>query len=152
MAQLLKAIYSVQNVINCEVFHGMKPPGDSFGLQSRWEGSLASRTAGKWFGCAGYTLTEMVLALGMLSVLAVASAAAFGYATDRNALRGTKVSLQKAIERMRQEAVASGRSIGICPSDDFQSCGSNWARGWTKPLRGKMTASMKLASTFHNSC
>jgi type IV fimbrial biogenesis protein FimT len=81
---------------------------------------------------AGFTLTELLVVLAVLSVLAAASMPAFSALTARARMNQSVNELVDSFHLGRQISRLTGTQIALCPSADGRSCGSgdDWRQGW----------------------
>ncbi len=81
---------------------------------------------------SGYSLYELVVTLGIASVLFGLGLPAFdGLIADKR-LRAETDALFHAAHLGRQESIIRRRVVTICPSTDGEFCdpGNNWSDGW----------------------
>jgi type IV fimbrial biogenesis protein FimT len=80
----------------------------------------------------GYTLTELVVVLGVLAVLTAWAVPNFGH-FSRSAARTSAVNqFIQAVYLARGEAIKRNGVVSLCPSRDGATCdvGSPWDEGW----------------------
>ena len=101
----------------------MRPITDQAGLPS------ARRLA----VCQGFTLTELVMVLALMVILAGLAAPGFRSLLVKRAVRATADALVGDLRFARAEAVKRAVTVAVCASADGQACagaGPNWAAGW----------------------
>lgn len=80
-------------------------------------------------GARGMTLIELLLTLGLLSMLLGLSLPGFGELLQRKRGDLAMGRLQGLVEFTRMSAVTAGREVTLCPSGDGRLCGGPWRRG-----------------------
>jgi type IV fimbrial biogenesis protein FimT len=75
--------------------------------------------------CAGVTLVEIAVTVGVVAILGTASVVGFGGVIGRARAVGDANDLLNAIELTRSEAAKRGRRITLLPA------AGDWANGWT---------------------
>lgn len=80
----------------------------------------------------GVTLIEMLLAIGILAILAGTAAPALGGLIARNAATVGDNAVVAALQHARERAVRSGAHVIVCPSRDGKACATDphWEHGW----------------------
>ena len=81
--------------------------------------------------CKGVTLIELLLALGLLSILVTASAQSFTYWHRQSQLEAQAQNLLAAVYRARTLAVALDEPITLCPGGEEGACGGNYSDGFS---------------------
>ena len=82
---------------------------------------------------AGFTLTEMVVTMGIVAILFAIGVPSYKYVTTANRVSSEINGLLGDIQFARSEAVREGQNVVLCQSDDNQSCTNNaasWNKGW----------------------
>ena len=84
----------------------------------------------------GFTMIELLMALGIAGILAMIGAPAMGSLLARTRARTAEGALLDALQRARAAAVMHNGRVLVCPSQDGQHCdeGDNWGRGWVVAL------------------
>ena len=78
--------------------------------------------------CAGLSLAELVVVLGMVAVtVAIAAPDLHGMVRGQQ-LRTAASDLHSAIQLTRSQAIARNRQVKLAPNDP---AGRDWSRGWT---------------------
>ncbi|WP_018881458.1 GspH/FimT family pseudopilin [Thioalkalivibrio sp. ALE30] len=82
--------------------------------------------------CKGITAIELMVALGVLAILATLAAPAFSEMLERQRIIGATNSLLNAMHLARSEALKRNQRVTLCPSSDGETCRAdgNWAYGW----------------------
>ena len=80
----------------------------------------------------GYTIYEILVTLTLTIVIVGISIPLFEKTVARSHQRVELDTLFSAIHLARKESILKRRVISICPSIDFQRCGSrlDWSQGW----------------------
>lgn len=85
-------------------------------------------------GQRGFSLIELMIALGILAIMMSMAAPAFTKMIRDNRLQTASTSLISAFNMAHSEAVRRGRTVKICATDDptvaTPACGTDWASGW----------------------
>ncbi len=81
---------------------------------------------------AGYSLYELVMTLGLVSVVIGLALPSFGYLAGDSRLRAETNALFHAVHLARRKSVALRRVVTICPSVDGHYCdpANRWSAGW----------------------
>ncbi|WP_024327736.1 Tfp pilus assembly protein FimT/FimU [Thioalkalivibrio sp. AKL19] len=82
--------------------------------------------------CKGITAIELMVALGVLAILAMLAAPSFGQMLERQRVIGATNSLLNAMHLARSEAIKRNERVTLCPSSDGETCreDGDWADGW----------------------
>ncbi|WP_026338820.1 GspH/FimT family pseudopilin [Thioalkalivibrio sp. AKL7] len=82
--------------------------------------------------CKGITAIELMVALGVLAILAMLAAPGFGQMLERQRVIGATNSLLNAMHLARSEAIKRNERVTLCPSSDGETCreDGDWAYGW----------------------
>ena len=89
------------------------------------------RFPGRTVGPAGFTLVELLLALAIAGVLALAGTSAFVSWLPRYHQHNQAEALVQAFHLARAEAIKRGHRVTLCPTLDQAACdpGGRWERG-----------------------
>ena len=80
---------------------------------------------------AGFTLLEMLVALGVLGIMAAVAVPSLMDTVSRMGVTSAARTLASTLSLARSEAVKRGEDISICPSADGEDCASgDWSAGW----------------------
>lgn len=84
---------------------------------------------GNKFGrCAGLSLAELVVVLGLVAITAAIAAPGLGTIVQTQQLRLAASDLYSAIQLTRSQAIARNERVILTAND---AAGSDWSRGWT---------------------
>ncbi len=82
----------------------------------------------------GFTLIEMIVAIGIISITAIIAVPSLTQFVNSNRLNRTKIMLASDINAARSEAIKTNARYAICPANAAQtncSTTTNWAiAGW----------------------
>lgn len=78
--------------------------------------------------CAGLSLAELVVVLGMVAVTAAVAAPNLNELLRGQQLRTASGDLHGAIQLTRSQAIARNARVKLTPNDE---AGRDWSRGWT---------------------
>lgn len=78
--------------------------------------------------CAGLSLAELVVVLGIVSVTAAVAAPNLNDLLRGQQLRTASGDLHGAIQLTRSQAIARNERVKLTPNDE---AGRDWSRGWT---------------------
>jgi len=81
---------------------------------------------------AGYTLIELVITIGIVSILIVMGSTSFRYITNSNRVAAEVNGLLGDMQLSRMEAIKQGVWVTICTSTNGTSCAgtTTWQNGW----------------------
>jgi type IV fimbrial biogenesis protein FimT len=79
---------------------------------------------------AGYTLSELLLALAVLSILIALAIPSFTTLLLENRLTTYSNQLNGTLQLARSEAVKRGQTTTVCSSRDGTTCNGSWNEGW----------------------
>lgn len=80
----------------------------------------------------GFTLTELLIVIALVSILVAGALPAFGGLVQRERLSGAQHRFIGALAHARQAAVAHSRPVTLCPSRNGRAClpRGRWHEGW----------------------
>ncbi|MBD3680921.1 GspH/FimT family pseudopilin [Stenotrophomonas sp. Br8] len=78
----------------------------------------------------GHTLTEILVTVAVLAILASVAFAPASDLLDRLRSDQLRLQLHSAMNLARSTALDRRQGVVACPSDDGRTCGDNWGRGW----------------------
>jgi type IV fimbrial biogenesis protein FimT len=83
---------------------------------------------------AGFTLTELLVTMGIVVILLAIGTPSYRYVTTTNRLSAEINGLLGDLQYARSEAVREGQNVTVCPLDVAQTqcaaMGSAWGNGW----------------------
>lgn len=82
---------------------------------------------------AGFTLTEILVVMGIVVILISVGVPSFRYVTTANRLSGEINGLLGDMQFARSEAIREGRNVVLCQSSDGTTCTADptsWTSGW----------------------
>ena len=84
---------------------------------------------------AGYTMTELVITMAIVAILAGIGIPSFKYVTTSNRIAAEINGLLGDLQFARSQAVKEGQSVTVCSSSNGTSCtgagaGTAWQHGW----------------------
>jgi len=81
---------------------------------------------------AGYSLYELIMTMGLATLILTLGVPSFGAIVANNRLRAEVDALFHAIHLARKESIVRRRVMTICPTRDGEFCepGSDWSEGW----------------------
>ena len=81
---------------------------------------------------AGFTLTEMVIAMSIVAILMTIGVPSFKYVTTSNRISTEVNGLLGDMQFARSEAIKEGLPVTVCASVSGTQCdgGNNWHAGW----------------------
>jgi type IV fimbrial biogenesis protein FimT len=82
---------------------------------------------------AGFNLVELLVVIGVASVLMAMGVSSYRYVTNSSRVSGEINSLLGDMQMARSEAIKRGQIISICPSSDGATCeggAGTWRDGW----------------------
>ena len=74
----------------------------------------------------GFTLFELLLTLGLLSITLAIAAPTLGKNLEQQSVRSDARKLMRLVRLSRQQAVTGNRRVVICSVDEAQHCTRNW--------------------------
>ena len=79
----------------------------------------------------GFTLIELIVTVAILAILATLAVPAFTSTVRRNCAATSANAMLGLLTYARGEAVKRGVTVGLCPSTDGSSCGTDtdWGKG-----------------------
>ena len=96
-------------------------------------GDLRAVRRGGRLTSLGFTLTELLVTIAVLTALATIAAPSYSSLILNNRISAQVNDMVAAVNLARSEAVTRGNAVTICRSSDGASCaasGTNWAVGW----------------------
>ncbi|MGH8276043.1 MAG: pilus assembly FimT family protein, partial [Steroidobacteraceae bacterium] len=79
----------------------------------------------------GFTLTELMVVLGIIAILLAIGIPSFRYVTNANRASAEINGLLGDLMYARSEAIREGTPVVVCTSADRQSCAiATWQGGW----------------------
>ena len=83
----------------------------------------------------GFTMTELVMVMAIVAILAAIGVPSFKYVTASNRIASEINGLLGDMQFARSQAVKEGQSVTVCASSDGANCtgspaGSAWQHGW----------------------
>jgi type IV fimbrial biogenesis protein FimT len=81
---------------------------------------------------AGFTVTELVVVMVIIGILAAIGTPTFKYVTTSNRIAGEVNSLLGDMQFARSEAIKNGTTVSICTSSTGTTCSNStsWHDGW----------------------
>jgi type IV fimbrial biogenesis protein FimT len=81
---------------------------------------------------AGFTMTELVMTMAIVAILAAIGVPSFKYVTASNRIASEINGLLGDMQFARSQAVKEGQSVTVCVSTNGTACtgGINWQNGW----------------------
>jgi type IV fimbrial biogenesis protein FimT len=81
---------------------------------------------------SGFTLTELVIAMGIVAILVAIAVPSFKYVTTSNRVATEVNGLLGDMQFARSEAIKQGLQVTVCSSADGTNCngGITWQSGW----------------------
>lgn len=81
---------------------------------------------------SGFTLLELITAMGIVAILATIGVPSFRYVTSSSRVASEVNALLRDMQYARSEAIRQGLRISVCVSSDGATCtgGSAWQQGW----------------------
>jgi type IV fimbrial biogenesis protein FimT len=100
---------------------------------------------------AGYTMTELVIVMAIVAILAAIGVPSFKYVTASNRIASEINGLLGDMQFARSEAVKQGQSVTVCASADGATCtgspaGSAWQHGWIVFLDANFNKQVDVAA------
>ena len=78
----------------------------------------------------GITLIDLLMGLGIASILLGAGIPAFNELIERKQIVAEVQELRAVLQYGRTQAVEQRKNITLCPSSDGQNCNSDWSNGY----------------------
>ena len=80
----------------------------------------------------GFTMTELLATIGIISILMAIGAPSYRYVTTSNRMSGEINGLLGDLQFARAEAIKEGQTITVCATADGATCAGNttWTGGW----------------------
>jgi len=82
----------------------------------------------------GYSLYELIITLGLVSLILTLGIPSFSTIVANNRLRTEVDALFHAIHLARKDSIMRHRAVTLCPSHDGLNCvaGNEWSGGWIR--------------------
>lgn len=78
---------------------------------------------------SGFTLTELLVALLIASIVLSFSLPNFSRMIDRHQLKVEAQGLKQILQYARQSAITLGKVVNVCPTIEGLECGGSWQQG-----------------------
>lgn len=80
----------------------------------------------------GFTLLELLAALGVLATCCALAIPAYGWARGAGVAADVETALVSAVSDATRQAIVGGRQVVMCPSRDGARCdgATDWSAGW----------------------
>lgn len=92
---------------------------------------LSSRPVARlWWPQRGFTLIELMVALGVLAVVMLIAIPSFNDMTLGSKLRSQANDLVAGAVLARSEAIKRNQPVSLCASSNGTSCTGTWSQGW----------------------
>ena len=81
----------------------------------------------------GFTITELMIAIAVLSVLIAIAVPSFRDAIEKQSVLSKSKQLRSALAEARDHAISKGTTVVVCGSVDQASCNTgseSWSLGW----------------------
>lgn len=85
----------------------------------------AHGSASVWFRCTGFSLTELLVAVAIASMLTAAALPSWREFLQAQSLKAASSEMMNSLAIARAHALRSGSTVDVVPRD-----ASNWSRGW----------------------
>jgi type IV fimbrial biogenesis protein FimT len=97
---------------------------------------------------AGFTMTELVMTMAIVAILAAIGVPSFKYVTASNRIASEINGLLGDMQFARSQAVKEGQSVTVCVSTNGTSCtgGSAWQNGWIVFLDANFNQQVDVAA------
>ena len=97
---------------------------------------------------AGFSLTELVMTMAIVAILAAIGVPSFKYVTASNRIASEINGLLGDMQFARSQAVKEGQSVSVCVSSNGTSCtgGSAWQNGWIVFLDANFNKQVDVAA------
>jgi Tfp pilus assembly protein FimT len=96
-----------------------------------------------------YSFLELLIILSLLTITAMITFVSLKNFWDSSTEKLFRGQLLRAIETARSEAITRGQSIGLCASENQQSCIGAWEQGQIIFIEDKNSQSKNILATFH---
>lgn len=80
--------------------------------------------------CAGFTLIELMVAIGLGAILLTLALPSFIDAIRSSRVTSTASEFVASVALARSQAIRSGRPAYMCASRDGKRCAGDWNDGW----------------------
>lgn len=80
----------------------------------------------------GFTLLELMIAIAVLSIIALYAVPGMGTLMRNNQVTTAKNALVASLQIARAESATTGRNVVLCPSSNGRQCQTvgDWSQGW----------------------
>lgn len=78
----------------------------------------------------GFTLIDLIMTLGIMSILFGAALPAFDEFLDKQKLISETNKLRGTLHSSRLTAISQNKKVTVCPSSDQVNCHNNWSDGY----------------------
>ncbi len=78
----------------------------------------------------GLTLIELLVSLAVAAIVATLAVPSFRSVIENNRITTINDKMLASLRLARSEAIARGRSVTVCPSNDQTTCSGTWSDGW----------------------
>ena len=97
---------------------------------------------------AGFTMTELVMVMSIVAILAAIGIPSFKYVTASNRIASEINGLLGDMQFARSQAVKEGQSVTVCVSSNGTSCtgGKAWQNGWIVFLDANFNQQVDVAA------
>jgi len=78
----------------------------------------------------GYSLIELMVAVGLVAVLASVAAPSFTSAMQSSRMTSHYNSLSASLTLARSEGIKRASNVSVCAMESDEACGTDWNKGW----------------------
>lgn len=79
---------------------------------------------------AGFTLTELMVVIAIVAILAALAVPSFQQSIRSNRVATATNEMLASLSLARSEAIRNKAGGGVCPSANGTACGGDWSDGW----------------------